>query len=173
METKFNFNSQVCTSRSQSERLLALGLKKETADMTWHFSYMMKGEPQYDLLAESTWDEDTIQRYVENGVKMTLFDHWKHSDGTQMTPLEIYAEITKKDIPAWSLARIVELMPQIIGHFELAVNDAFVGYYENRCESESGMYWEHTEESSNLYDNIISTIEWLIKEGYFNKEYLV
>ena len=33
METKFNFNSQVCTSRSQSERLLALGLKKETADM--------------------------------------------------------------------------------------------------------------------------------------------
>lgn len=27
------FNSQICTSRSQSERLLALGLKKETADM--------------------------------------------------------------------------------------------------------------------------------------------
>ena len=35
METKFNFNSQVCTSRSQSERLLALGLKKETADMAY------------------------------------------------------------------------------------------------------------------------------------------
>ena len=29
---KFNFTSQVCTSRSQSERLLALGLKKQTAD---------------------------------------------------------------------------------------------------------------------------------------------
>lgn len=28
------FNSQICTTRSQSERLLALGLKKETADMT-------------------------------------------------------------------------------------------------------------------------------------------
>ena len=28
-----NFTSQICTSRSQSERLLALGLKKETADM--------------------------------------------------------------------------------------------------------------------------------------------
>ena len=33
METKFNFNSQLCTTREQSERLLALGLKKETADM--------------------------------------------------------------------------------------------------------------------------------------------
>ena len=31
METKFK--SQVCTDRFQSERLLALGLKKETADM--------------------------------------------------------------------------------------------------------------------------------------------
>ena len=30
METKFN--SQICTSKAQSERLLALGLKKETAD---------------------------------------------------------------------------------------------------------------------------------------------
>ena len=33
METKFNFKSQICTSKVQSERLLALGLKKETADM--------------------------------------------------------------------------------------------------------------------------------------------
>lgn len=31
---EFNFNSQVCTDRNQSERLLALGLKKETADCT-------------------------------------------------------------------------------------------------------------------------------------------
>ena len=35
METKFNFKSQICTDKNQSERLLALGLKKETADMKW------------------------------------------------------------------------------------------------------------------------------------------
>ena len=29
-----DFNTQVCTTLEQSERLLALGLKKETADMT-------------------------------------------------------------------------------------------------------------------------------------------
>ena len=28
------FNSQICTTKEQSERLLALGLKKETADMS-------------------------------------------------------------------------------------------------------------------------------------------
>lgn len=30
-----DFKSQICTTREQSERLLALGLKKETADMRW------------------------------------------------------------------------------------------------------------------------------------------
>ena len=39
MGTKFNFNSQICTTREQSERLLALGLNKETADMCYiHFA---------------------------------------------------------------------------------------------------------------------------------------
>ena len=39
METKFNFNSAICTSLEQSRRLLALGLKKETADMWYpHFA---------------------------------------------------------------------------------------------------------------------------------------
>lgn len=29
------FNSQICTNMEQSERLLAMGLKKETADCSW------------------------------------------------------------------------------------------------------------------------------------------
>lgn len=29
------FNSQICTTVEQSQRLLSLGLKKETADMCW------------------------------------------------------------------------------------------------------------------------------------------
>jgi hypothetical protein len=37
METKFNFKSQVCTSSIQSERLLSLGLKKETADCCYYY----------------------------------------------------------------------------------------------------------------------------------------
>ena len=44
MKTKFNFESQICTTREQSERLLALGLKKETADIV--------------LLKEMVYDEE-------------------------------------------------------------------------------------------------------------------
>lgn len=38
-----NFNSQICTTKEQSERLLALGLKKETADMRYHILYLDLG----------------------------------------------------------------------------------------------------------------------------------
>ena len=38
------FNTQVCTTREQSERLFALGLKKDTADMCLD-----------DVLGEDTW----------------------------------------------------------------------------------------------------------------------
>ena len=38
MENKFN--SQICTTRLQSEKLLALGLKKETADMRYAEYYI-------------------------------------------------------------------------------------------------------------------------------------
>lgn len=35
----FNFTSQICTTEEQSERLLALGLKAETADMSYQIHY--------------------------------------------------------------------------------------------------------------------------------------
>ena len=53
MGTKFNFNSAICTSRVQSERLLALGLKKETADMLRRYCPVIGGYmmpiPSYNL----------------------------------------------------------------------------------------------------------------------------
>ena len=42
METNFNFKSQICTDKNQSERLLALGLKKETADCYWFYCDIAK-----------------------------------------------------------------------------------------------------------------------------------
>ena len=116
METKFNFNSQVCTNRSQSERLLALGLKKETADC-----YLRKD--------------------ISGDGYMLIAYPWRHS----------------YDIPAWSLHRLIEM-----------IDDECVIHLSNF--SISGRIFT---KSNNLYDNLCDCIEWLIKEGYFNKEYLV
>lgn len=56
MNTKFN--SQICTSREQSERLLALGLKKETADMCWQTT-TLNGEP-ITYISQDVWLNSSI-----------------------------------------------------------------------------------------------------------------
>lgn len=49
----FEFKSQICTSRSQSERLLSLGLKKETADMMYITDGRVPEEYRhYDIVTE-------------------------------------------------------------------------------------------------------------------------
>ena len=106
------FNSQICTSREQSERLLALGLKKETADM--HHSYYTR--VSFDGSKSHFWKEET--------------------------------GYNEKAIPAWSLHRMIEM----VAHTQYP-------YYVISKELP-------------IYDALCERIEWLIKEGYFKKEYL-
>ena len=116
--TEMKFKSQICTSRAQSERLLALGLKKETADC--------------------------------------MHNHcWAPEDGI----------VT--DTHAWSLHRLIEIVPSTINKMLWFTITPYTALYD------SVDYIKSFDSKDNLYDNIIDCIEWLIKEGYFNKEYLV
>ena len=128
METKFNFKSAICTSRSQSERLLALGLKKETADMC-HTPFRLKvdGEP------------------------LEYTEHCSLPHG--------------KDIPAWSLDRLMELLPHKHGEYCDYANN-YMYYYNCPLDVVEQFVGE------TKYEYLIDCIEWLIKEGYFNKEYV-
>ena len=130
MKTKFNFNSQICTTREQSERLLALGLKKETADM---------------------WYPHFAKAY----------------------PIPLVDEVlTTDDIPAWSLNRLIEMMPFDVipeGGFDNCFT-LIKNYPKGYSVEYDGFSYYHKE---NIYDTIIDGIEHLIKEGYFNKKYLV
>ena len=105
------FNSQICTTREQSERLLALGLKKETADMA----------------------------LILNECDKTYFAR----------PRDYVCAEASTSIPAWSLHRLWEL-------------DRI---HDITLDSE--------DEIAILYDEVINNIEVQIKQGYFNKEYLV
>ena len=141
MENNLKFNSAICTSREQSERLLALGLKKETADM----KYLGTSEYYGGVLTE----------------------------GTSSLPIIIDSEdddITEYDIPAWSLHRLIEMMPLDVvpeGGFDnvFTLTKDSIGY---SVEYDGFSYYY----KENIYDTIIDGIEHLIKEGYFNKEYL-
>lgn len=143
MKNNLKFNSAICTSRVQSERLLALGLKKETADMKY------SGTSEY-----------------YGGVL---------TEGTSSLPIIIDTEdddITEYDIPAWSLNRLIEMMPLDVVP-EGGLDNCFTlikNYPKGYSVEYDGFSYYHKE---NIYDTLIEGIEHLIKEGYFNKEYLV
>ena len=130
-----NFNSQICTTREQSERLLALGLKKETADMTIHIKnddgWYVTAEPFYE------WEDD-------------------------MNTLSSLEE-TEPILPAWSLGRLIKLMPKT----------AIMHTQEGDVRIDIDMYAIEILVSDNSIAEAVSIIEWLIKEGNFSKKYLV
>jgi hypothetical protein len=136
------FNSQVCTTKEQSQRLLNLGLKPETADMKHLF--------------------DDRNDY-------SFFHHWV------CLPYKWDKEslVDRENIPAWSLHRLIELLPQDIHlddyadtHYYLTINPFKVIY------ANSHRLWIYQRNGGCLYDKLIDTIEWTIKNNFFNKEYL-
>ena len=130
METKFNFNSQICTTREQSERLLALGLKKETADM-------------YRTPSWGGVPSKIIGYYCPNVV--CFDDHF---------------DVEPNDLPAWSLHRLLLLIPK-----EASI-DGFT--FPLRLDAVMRM-----NDADDMYECVIGILERKIKEGYFNKEYLI
>ncbi len=86
----FEFKSQICTTKEQSERLLALGIKKETADM--YITNMSWNKPDYiddwQICSISYCDE--VSYLESNGLQL------------EKTVWSI--------IPAWSLHRLLEMV---------------------------------------------------------------
>lgn len=122
------FKSQVHTTLEQSKRLVALGLKKETADCCHYY-------------VAGVTDE----------------------------------EIPKNaNYPAWSLHRLVEMIPLDIWHaeYENGPRLKHTFWFCKHAPSYNSVENVDFREHPNLYDNIIDCIEWLIDEGYFDKEYL-
>ena len=93
METNFNFKSQICTSREQSERLLTLGLKKETTDCYYWQGCDQYGDPNgkwhLDILNDDTREHF---EYLLNHFGICL-----HLEDALF-------------IPAWSLYRLIEMI---------------------------------------------------------------
>lgn len=75
-------------------------------------------------------------------------------------------------IPAWSLHRLIELLPQWIDTTEtslkLTIDQGKLVCYRGISDEGQIFVFGHT----SLYDSIIDIIEKLIKEGLFITEYL-
>lgn len=167
------FKSQIATTREQSKQLLQLGLKPETADMVYHYKKSRMAalewelEPRTPTLRGKFWTPERI-------AKLKSPFH-KHPDGTLMTGEEIFDCLWGKDIPAWSLDRLLELMPKSIRQSNRPNADFNMnsdGQYWFITYEELGYDVKHQEMRRCSFDSVISSIQWLIDNGYFNKQYL-
>ena len=119
------FNSQICTTEEQSKRLLALGLKKETADMAYN---------ELKEMAHTLPYTEVVLAIERSGGSI-----WS----------QVYS-------PAWSLHRLLCLLPT-----------EYIADIDFQQVMQDFVF-----RSQDMYDEVISCIETLIKEGYFYKEYL-
>ena len=110
----FEFKSAICTTKEQSERLLALGLKKETADM-YITNMSSKG-----LNYTDGWQIGSIS-YCD---VMSFWD----SKGLQLE------KTAWSIIPAWSLHRLLEILYADTGECMIFFHntyDEFIADIEN------------------------------------------
>ena len=104
--------------------------------------------------------------------------HIKNDDGWYVTAEPFYEweddmntipslEETEPILPAWSLGRLIEMMPLDVFDYCFTLIKNYPNGYSVEYDDSSYYY------KKNIYDTIIEGIEHLIKEGHFNKEYLV
>lgn len=163
--------SQICTTKEQSTRLLKLGVRAYTADMIR--LYM-------DETGEVKDGEDVRQGkvgnfyYTERNVDRPLRESI-HFIGSGTENLYRY------DAPAWSLSTLIEMLPPHLDGFGTLYMSAGLHTKrynaDNRTKDHQYFIQYGVNYTSGRYDNpfdaLIDTIEWLIKvRGRFNKAYL-
>lgn len=139
------FETQICTTIEQSQRLLDLGLKPETADM------VQIKELAYDEVAHCTYDADTYM----------------------IRPIDyLEGERHRGHIPAWSLHRLKCLLPTKIPYASGYLTTEIINNVNLMFITDTSEQRVISFIHENLYESMIKCIKWLIKEDYFNKEYL-
>ena len=150
MGNNLKFNSSVCTNREQSQRLLDLGLKPETADCMW--CAVTKDAKGKEIPSKNIkW---YLQAHTSTSKQIVGFMDYTH-------------------IPAWSLHRLIELLPQSINltnyadtHYYLVIKSSRVLYMNDYKE------WLYYNDDTNYYNRLIDCIRWTMEQKLFNKEYL-
>ncbi|WP_462341083.1 hypothetical protein [Phocaeicola plebeius] len=142
-----DFKSQIGTNINQSRKLLELGLKPGTADM-----YLEKSKtPEY-----GEYHLHTICEGIDP-------EHW-------------FSVRMNRDItPAWSLDRLLELIPKSIKQRHRPNADFDMhsdGQYWFISYEELGYDVKHQEMRHKSFDAVICMIEWLIHNNHLNPEYL-
>lgn len=162
---EYNFTTAHCTSVEQSKKLIELGLKYETADWYYYAQQRFDGN---DYVCTGKIFSNPIKD--ENDKEHFTYLHTTFGD-------EVGENDTPYVLPAWSLSRLYDILPEKIKlNDEDLAEDFNIAYLEiNKCEVIYDDFMIKTYNFRNkddVYNGIIDAIEWLINNNYFNKKIL-
>ena len=118
------------------------------------------------------------QRLIDLGLNPATADMILSPDNHPMcTPYsqEMPGAYKERCIPAWSLSRLLDIMPYSIEQSGRPNADLSIdtdSQYWFVTYEELGYDAKHQTMKHSLFDAIVDMIEWLIWNGYFNEEYL-
>lgn len=140
--SKFNFKSRPCTNAKQRTRLNVLHISEDTADLA--------------LVPKMFYDDASGQEYFTGEYSIRELREVRNFGITY--------------IPAWSIARLREMIPENIhiegvGQVYRVLYNGFLCYeYDDRTYAKFNDY--------DAFDQYISCIEWLINGGHFDANYM-
>lgn len=117
--------------------------------------------------------EEQSKRLLTLGLKKETADMKLIPYSRFAVPAHYYTNIYADDpdennfCPAWSLHRLIEMCPLIPNPSRFLAVTSFKTVYVRMNDEMDVSY-----AGKGTYNNLIDCIEWLIKEGYFNKGYL-
>lgn len=163
---EYKFKSRICTTREQSERLLALGLRPETADMSYHHKNSKIPALEWELIVHPP----TLRGKFWTPERIAKLSLSKLFGRESMTGEEVFDKLWGKDVPAWSLWRLLELLPIEI---KIGKVEKVFGLYHDPTGTWNLSYpcIEYFETESPI-ESCVLAIDWLIDKGHFNKDYL-
>lgn len=138
------FNTQVCTTREQSERLLALGLKKETADM--YLTRCFVGNNGTPMIFVGAEHKPSTVLFSKEDIPAWSFDRM-----IAMFPKNAHNEYGNLSFK-WEYSNNKY-------HFYVLAKYAPMGLLLKK-------------HSNDLYELAVSALEWLVKGAFIDEQYL-
>lgn len=160
-----------CNNRSDNwkERPICYDQKRdsEEADMVYHHTKSKVPALEWELqtkpptLRGKFWTPQRIAKLA--------FPFHKHPDGSPMAGEEVFDRLWGEDVPAWSLCRLLELLPTEI---RIGTSENVFGLHHETSDAWLLSYpYVKSFETASPVESCVLAIDWLIANGHFNKEY--
>ena len=166
---------EFCTTREQSKTLIDAGIDPHTADLTWHYKESRIKAMEWELkpYKPDFFEGDAVKRYGLISKFGNEFSKRMGIKRPEYDAKEQFEQLHGKDVPAWSLTRLLKIMPKHVEkdgvRYDLCIkwsDDDDMLYYVSKEHKTLKFERRATPDSKDLLDSAVIMLTWLVKWNY-------